>query len=188
MRRLIIDSIISLDGYYTDLNNSIDWFDFNNEEQEWSKDILRRTDTIIFGRRTYEEFSTFFPTPRPEAVGFDSYITQRLNELPKIIFSQKLNEASWKPYTIVKENPVETISKMKNESGKDMVVPGSGSLVAAFAREGLVDEYRIRIRPIILGAGKPLFIDHNARHSLRLVSSQAFDNGVLGLHYEPIVL
>jgi dihydrofolate reductase len=189
MRQLIIDSIVSLDGYYTDLKNSIDWFDFNNEEQEWSKDILSRADTLIFGRRTYEEFSTFWPTPQPEANGFDSYIIQRLNELPKIIFSQSLSEAYWKPSMIMKdENPAEVISKMKNESGKSLLVIGSGSLVATLAREGLVDEYRIRIRPIILGAGKPLFADRNARHPLKLVSSQAFDNGVLGLHYEPIVL
>lgn len=186
MRQLIIDSIMSLDGYYTDLNNNIDWFDFSNEEQEWSKDILRRADTLIFGRRTYEEFGTFWPTSQPEAVGFDSYIIQRLNELPKIIFSKSLTEASWKPSTIMREeNPPAIISKMKNESGSGIVVLGSGSLVAAFAREGLVDEYRIRVRPIILGAGKPLFIDSNARHPLKLVSSQAFDNGVLGLHYKP---
>ncbi|MHB1907474.1 MAG: dihydrofolate reductase family protein [Nitrososphaerales archaeon] len=189
MRQLIIDSIMSLDGYYTDLNNSIDWFDFNNEEQEWSKDILRRADTLIFGRRTYEEFSTFWPTPQPEASGFDSYIIKCLNELPKVIFSKSLTEASWKPSTIMKdENPAEVISKMKNGSGKAMVVIGSGSLVATLAREGLVDEYRIRIRPIILGAGKPLFVDHKVRHPLKLASSQAFDNGVLGLHYAPVIL
>lgn len=189
MRQLIIDSIMSLDGYYTDLNNSIDWFDFNTEEQEWSKEILRRADTLIFGRRTYEEFSVFWPTPRPEAIGFDPFIIQRLRESPKIIFSKSLAEASWKPSTIMKdENPAGVISKMKNESGKGMVVIGSGSLVATLAREGLVDEYRIRIRPIILGSGKPLFVDRNTRHPLKLVSSRAFDNGVLGLHYEPIVI
>ncbi|MCL4517906.1 MAG: dihydrofolate reductase family protein [Thaumarchaeota archaeon] len=189
MRQLIIDIIMSLDGYYTDLNNNIDWFDFSTEEQEWSKDILRRADTLVFGRRTYEEFSTFWPTPKPEAIGFDPYIIQRLNEMPKIIFSKSLTEASWKPSTIMKdENLPGVISKLKNESGKCILVIGSGSLVAALAKEGLVDEYRIRIRPIILGAGKPLFIDRNARHPLELVSSQAFNNGVLGLHYKPIIL
>jgi dihydrofolate reductase len=107
---------------------------------------------------------------------------QRLNESPKIIFSHSLTEASWKPFTIEKGNPIEILPKMKIEPGKDMVVIGSGSLVASFATEGLVDEYRIRIRPIILGGGKPLFIDRNTRNPLKLVSSQAFDNGVLGLH------
>lgn len=189
MRQLIIDSIMSLDGYYTDLNNSIDWFDFSTQEQEWSKDILRRADALVFGRRTYEEFGRFWPTRQPEAIGFDPFIIQRLNELPKIIFSKSLTEGSWRPSAITTdENPSRVISKMKNESGKSMVVVGSGTLVAALVREGLVDEFRIRIRPIILGAGKPLFIDRVARHRLKLVSSRAFDNGVLGLHYVPAVM
>lgn len=187
MRKVIIDSIISLDGYYTDPDNSIDWFDFDAGEQEWSKDILRRVDTIIFGRRTYEEFSTFWPTSKPAENGFDPYIDQQLNALPKIIFSRSLTEASWKPSTIIKESPGEVIPKMKSEPGKDIVVIGSGSLVATLAREGLIDEYRMRIRPIILGAGRPLFSDPNTRHPLKLVSSKAFDDGVMGLYYEPVV-
>lgn len=187
MRKLIIDSIISLDGYYTDPNNSIDWFDFDDGEQEWSKDILRRVDTMIYGRRTYEEFGAFWPTPQPETIGFDSFLIQQLRELPKIVFSRSLTSAPWKPSTIMRENPSEAISKMKRESGKDMVIIGSGSIVTSLVREGLVDEYRIRVRPIILGAGKQLFSDRNARHPLRLVSSKQFDNGVMGLHYEPIL-
>lgn len=187
MRKLIIDSIISLDGYYTDPNNSIDWFDFDEKEQEWSKEINRRVDTIIYGRRTYEEFSAFWPTPQPEKIGFDPLLIRQLRELPKIVFSRSLSSAPWNPSTIVRENPDEAISKMKKESGKDIVVVGSGSVVTSLVRAGLVDEYRIRVRPIILGAGKPLFSDSNARHPLRLVSSQQFDNGVIGLHYEPML-
>ncbi len=186
MRKLIIDSIISLDGYFTDPRNNIDWFDFDTGEQEWSIDILRRVDTIVLGRKTYEEFSTFWPTPRPEEVGFDPNLTRQLRETPKIVFSQTLTNASWKPSTVMKENPSKVISQMKQKPGKDIVVLGSGSLVAVFAREGLIDEYWIRIRPIILGAGRPLFPDPNARHPLKLLSSQAFSNGVLGVRYEPI--
>ena len=187
MRRLIADLIISLDGYYTDPNNSIDWFDFDRGEEEWSMDILRRVDTIIFGRRTYEEFSTFWPTSRPKASGFEPYLIQRLNELPKIVFSKSLVDAPWKPSVMEKGNPGETISKLKKQPGMDLVVLGSGSLVAVLARDGLIDEYRIRIRPIVLGAGRPLFVDRNARHPLKLVSSRVFENGVLGANYEPIL-
>jgi dihydrofolate reductase len=187
MRRLIVDTIMSLDGYYTDPNNSIDWFDFDGGENEWSTDILRRVDTIIFGRRTYEEFSTFWPTSRPKANGFEPEIIQRLNELPKIVISKSLVDAPWKPVVIERGNPDQMISKLKEQSGEDMVLLGSGSLVAALARDGLIDEYRVRIRPIILGAGRPLFEDRNARHPLKLVSSKVFENGVLAVHYEPIL-
>ena len=61
MRRVILDSIISLDGYYTSPKNEIDWFGFDREEIEWSKEILRRVDTMLYGRVTYQEFSEFWP-------------------------------------------------------------------------------------------------------------------------------
>ncbi len=187
MRKLIADIIMSLDGYYTDPNNNIDWFDFDRGEQEWSMDILRRVDTIIFGRRTYEEFSTFWPTPRPEANGFEPYLIQRLNELPKIVLSKSLVDTPWKPSVVEKGSPDEVISKLKEQPGMDLVVLGSGSLVTVLAKDGLIDEYHLRIRPIILGAGRPLFVDRNARHPLKLVGSRVFENGVLGAKYEPVL-
>jgi dihydrofolate reductase len=78
------------------------------------------------------------------------------------------------------------VAKLKEEPGKDMVVIGSGTLVAVLVRSGLIDEYRIRVRPIILGSGKSLFVDQNARHPLKLISAKTFQNGVLALHYDPI--
>ena len=184
--RLIVDSIISLDGYFTGPNNEIDWFDFDDDEQAWSSDILQRVDTMIYGRVTYEEFRQFWPTPEAKISGFDPYIVRRLNELPKVVFSKSLKEAPWKPSRIVRDRPIEVIPKMKNEPGKDMVVVGSGSLVATLARDGLIDEYRIRIRPIILGSGRLLFEDRNHRHALKFVSVTSFKSGVVGLHYEPL--
>jgi len=186
MRRLIVDSIISLDGYFTGPKNEIDWFEFEDEEHAWSREILQRVDTMVYGRVTYEEFRQFFPTPEASASGFDQYIVRRLNELPKVVFSKSLEDAPWKPSTIVRENPIETIPKLKNEPGKDMVVVGSGSLVATLAREDLIDEYRIRIRPIILGSGRLLFEDHDHRHPLKFISVRSFKNGVIGLHYQPL--
>jgi len=187
MRRLIVDSIISLDGYFTGPNNEIDWFEFDDDEQAWSIDINQRVDTMIYGRVTYEEFRQFWPTPEAKVSGFDPYIVRQLNELPKVVFSKSLKDALWKPSTIVRESPIEVIPKMKNQPGKDMVIVGSGSLVAALAREGLIDEYRIRIRPIILGSGRLLFEDRNHRHALKFVSVKSFKSGVVGLHYEPLV-
>jgi dihydrofolate reductase len=185
MRRLVVDTIMSLDGYFTGPNNEIDWFEFDDDEQAWSVDILRKADTTIYGRVTYEEFRQFWPSERAKVSGFDPFIIHSLNEYPKFVFSKLLQDAPWKPSTIVRESPNEVIPKMKSEPGKDMVVIGSGSLVAALAREGLIDEYRIRIRPIILGSGRLLFEDRNQRHPLKLVSMMSFKSGVIGLHYEP---
>lgn len=185
MRRLILDSIISLDGYYTSPKNEIDWFGFDREEIEWSKEILQRVDAMLYGRVTYQEFSEFWPGASPSPDGFDSEIIDQLNRQPKIVFSRTMTDAPWKPSKIVCEDPAVAVPKIKNGKGKDVVVVGSGTLVSALIRNDLVDEYRIRIRPIILGAGKSFFKDDLKRHKLKLVSAKAFQNGVIAIHYEP---
>ena len=185
-RKLIADSIVSLDGYFTSAKNEIDsWFDFNQEEWFWSIDILRRVDAVLCGRISYEEFSKFWPTVNPQTEG-GKIIAPLLNGLPKIVFSRTIKDTPWKPATIVREDSVDAIAKLKREPGKDMVVIGSGTLVSALLRAGLIDEYYIRVRPIILGAGRPLFVDPNARHPLKLISTTTFKNGVIGLHYQPL--
>ncbi|MDG6900054.1 MAG: dihydrofolate reductase family protein [Nitrososphaerota archaeon] len=186
MRKVILDTIISLDGYYTSPKNEIDWFDFDRQEVEWSKEILRRVDTMLYGRVTYEEFSEFWPKAKPSPDGFDPEIIGQLNGLRKVVFSRKIKDAPWKPAEVVRGDPATEVARLKRGRGKDMVVVGSGTLVAALVRGGLVDEYRVRVRPIILGAGRPLFVDQKARHPLKLVSAKAFGNGVVALHYEPV--
>lgn len=185
MRKLIADTIISLDGYFTSPKNEIDWFGFDDEEWAWSGDINRRVDAMLCGRVTYEEFRHFWPTPGPKSMGVDPDFTQRLNDLPKIVFSRTLTDTPWKPATLVREEPGKAVAKLKREPGKDLVVAGSGTLVSALLRVGLIDEFFVRVRPIILGAGRPIFVDPDARHPLKLVSAKTFKSGVVGLHYEP---
>lgn len=186
MRRVILDTIISLDGYYTSPKNEIDWFEFDKEEVEWSKEINRSVDTMLYGRVTYEEFSQFWPRAKPSPGGFDPEIIGQLNGLRKVVFSRTIKDTPWKPVEVIREDPASAVARLKQEPGKDMVVIGSGTLVSALMKSGLIDEYRVRVRPIILGAGKPLFVDQDARHPLRLISAVTFGNGVVALHYEPI--
>jgi dihydrofolate reductase len=186
MRKVILDTIISLDGYYTTPKSEIDWFEFDKEEIEWSKQILRRVDAMLYGRVTYQEFSEFWPKASPSPEGFDSEIIEQLNGLQKMVFSRTLPEAKWRPAILIGENPVDAVARLKRGPGKDMVIVGSGTLVSALVRGDLIDEYRIRIRPIILGAGKSLFTDDQKRHKVRLISARAFSNGVVALHYEAV--
>ncbi|MDE1858143.1 MAG: dihydrofolate reductase family protein [Thaumarchaeota archaeon] len=186
MRKVILDTIISLDGYYTSPKNEIDWFEFDLEEIDWSKRIIRGIDTMLYGRVTYQEFSEFWPKAKPKPGGFDSEIIGQLNGTMKLVFSRTLTDTPWGPAKVIREDPVEAVSKLKRDKGKDMVVIGSGSLVSALVRADLVDEYRLRIRPIILGAGKRAFDDPEKRHRLKLIAARTFGNGVLALHYEPL--
>ncbi len=87
---------------------------------------------------------------------------------------------------MVKEIDKDQILKMKQQSGKDMVIYGSGSIVSAFARLGLIDDYRLLVNPVILGRGKPLFKDIADRINLKLLETRMFDSGVALLRYQPM--
>ena len=115
MRKVILDTIISLDGYYTSLKNEIDWFEFEKEEIDWSKEILRRVGTMLYGRVTYQEFSEFWPTASPSPDGFDSEIIGQLNGLQKLVFSRTLQEAKWGPAALIRDDPVDVIERIKKE-------------------------------------------------------------------------
>jgi dihydrofolate reductase len=185
VRKLIADSIISLDGFFTSSANEIDsWFDFDEDEWQWSIDINREVGAILLGRVTYLEFSQFWPKAIPKTKP-GQVIARQLNELPKIVFSRSLREGTWGPVEMVREDPGAAVARLKREPGKDLVVVGSGTLVSALLRGGLIDDFFIRVRPIILGAGRPLFVDPDTRHPLNLVSAKAFKSGVVGLHYRP---
>jgi dihydrofolate reductase len=186
MRKVVLDTIMSLDGCYTDGKSQIDWFDFVDEDMTWSHDILTRAGTLVFGRTTYEDFTQVFPKMDAAKVGFDPYIVERLNTLPKVVFSKTLKDGSWSPVTIVHSDPAKELSRMKEDDGKDILLLGSGSIVAAAVRSGLVDEYRLRVEPIVLGTGKPLFLEPQERRKLKLVKAWTFPSGVLGLHYERV--
>lgn len=188
MRRIVVDCLISLDGYLSDANGQIDWFtqeeDFNQSEGEaWSLEMLRRADTILFGRVTFEGMAEFWPSEwarknMAETAG-------HLNGTAKIVFSRTLKTTRWENTTILPRPSQEVVLELKRRAGRDMLVLGSSSLVSSLMREGLIDEYRIRIVPVVLGAGRPLFTDQKERHRLRLVSCQVFKNGVIAVHYEP---
>lgn len=184
MRKLIADTIISLDGYFTSLKNEIDWFGFDDEEWEWSIDINRRVDAMLYGRVTYEGFREFWPTEGPKSMGIPLDLIRQLNDTQKFVFSRTLGDAPWKPAKLVRDDPGEAADKLKREPGRDLVVVGSGTLVSTLLRDGLIDELFVRVRPIILGAGRPIFVDPDARHPLKLLSAKTFRTGVVGLHYE----
>lgn len=184
MRKVVLDSIMSLDGYYTDSKNQIDWFQFEDEDLAWSHDILSRVGLLVFGRTTYVEFSKFWPTVNAKETGWDPFIVEQLNNLPKLVFSTSLEEAAWEPATIVRTDPVKEISRLKKGEGRDINIIGSGSIVAAIVSAGLVDEFRLRIQPVILGSGRLLFKDPGSLQQLTLIDAKPFKTGVLSLHYE----
>jgi dihydrofolate reductase len=146
--------------------------------------MLNSVDTLLFGRVTYELMASYWPTP--DAIKNDPIVAEKMNTLPKIVFSKTLNKVGWNNTRLVKDVISKEIEKMKQVPGKDIVILGSGSIMSEFAQRGLIDEYRIMVNPIVLGDGKPLFKGIKDRLNLKLTKTRTFGNGNVLLYYQPV--
>jgi len=110
-------------------------------------------------------------------------IADKMNNLPKIVFSTTLDNADWNNSRLVKGNVVEEVSNFKQQPGKDMVVLGSSILASSLLQSGLVDEYRVIFSPVLIGCGRPLFKGVTETLKLRLLGTRTFASGVVMLTY-----
>jgi len=153
-----------------------------SEEDEYAIDSLNSTDTLLFGRVTYELMASYWPTT--DSIKNKPVLAERMNNIPKIVFSRTLGKVIWQNTRLVKDNIEDEIRKMKNQSGKNMAILGSGSIVSAFAQRGLIDEYSIMVNPVILGCGRSIFNGIRNRLRLELLKTRTFKSGNVLLHYQ----
>ena len=185
MRKITAFENVSLDGYFAGPNGEIDWFVSSShgqtEEDKFAVDSLKSTDILLFGRITYELMARYWPTA--DAMKNSPILAERINDVPKIVFSRTLNKVGWQNTTLMKENIVEEIQRMKNQPGKNLAILGSSSIVSAFAQHGLIDEYSIMVNPVILGGGRSMFQGIENRLHLKLIETKTFKSGNVLLHY-----
>ena len=188
MRKVILSNSVTLDGFFEGPNRELDWHIVDEEIKKYANDLLNNVDALLFGRVTYQLMADYWPAAATNSSTSksDLEIADKMNNLPKIVFSKTLQQVEWNNSRLVKENIAEEISKMKQQPGKDMVIFGSGSIVSTFMQFGLIDEYRIIVNPVVLGNGKPLFKDINDKQNLKLLKTRAFSSGVVILYYEPV--
>ena len=146
-------------------------------------DQLGTTDTLLFGRVTYEVMASYWPTPT--AIENDPIVARKMNSISKIVFSRTLDRADWNNTRLVKEDLAGEIQALKQMPGKDLFIFGSSRLAASLAQMGLIDEYRIMVNPIVLGSGKPLLGGIKEKLPLKLINSMTFHNGNILLYYKP---
>jgi dihydrofolate reductase len=178
MRKVIVSNLMSLDGFFEGPNHELDWFVVDEEFFAYARDMLRGVDTIVFGRKTYQHMADYWPSAPADE------IADQMNNLPKIVFSRTLESAEWRNSTLVKNDPIAEISKLKQLPGKDMVILGSASLASFLLQKGLIDEYRVILNPVLLGSGRPLFQDVKQRLRLKLSRTKLFGSGVVVLYYQ----
>lgn len=183
MRKLIFQNMVSVDGYFEGPNHEIDWHNVDAEFNDMAISFLDSVDTLLFGRVTYELMASYWPS---EMAGTDDpVVAGKMNSLRKVVVSATLKSVDWKNSTLLQGDIVEGVRKLKQQPGKDIAIFGSSDLAQVLVRHGLIDEYRILVNPIILGAGKSLFNGLNYRQKLRLIESKTFSSGNVLLCYRP---
>ena len=188
MRKLILSTNITVDGFMAGRKGELDWHfsNWNEEMAIFSLEQLDTMDTILVGRVTYQAMANHWPSAAADPCGskLDIEYAVRMNYLPKIVFSKTLKKVEWRNSRLVKENIKEEIIKLKQLPGENMIMWGGVSIVQAFMKMGLIDEYRIWVAPVVLGSGMPLFKGIN-RQDLTLLKTKTFSNGVVLLAYSP---
>jgi len=181
---------VSLDGFVCGPAGEQDWMTMTDDEMgEYLVSDLRKTvDSMLVGRVLYQGFASFWPEMAKSKDAPQALVefAQWMENTPKIVFSRSLDKVEWKNSSLAKKSPVEEVEELKKKPGGDMVIFGGAGIVAHFTEHNLVDEYRLKLEPVILGKGRPLFGDLGERRKLKLVHSKQFDSGVMGLYYQAI--
>ena len=170
MRKIILSLAVSLDGFIEGPNGEYDWC-FTDQDYGMS-DFFKRIDTIFMGRKSYDLALTMNETVMPG-----------IPKLREYVFSRTLKEVRSGSFLIKGDIGAEVL-KIKQEQGKDIWLFGGAELTSSFLNLGLVDELSLAIHPIILGAGKPLFIDIQNRMNLHLVDTKSYSSGLVIVTYE----
>jgi dihydrofolate reductase len=186
--RIVVTEFVSLDGVMEAPGGGEDFkhagwtfeIDRGEEGDKFKLDETLSSEALLLGRKTYEGFAAAWPSMTDE-VGF----ADKFNSMPKYVVSSTLEDPEWNNSTVLKGDVAEEVAKLKETYDGDIVVHGSAQLVQALVENGLVDELRLMVFPVVLGSGKRLFGETSDKKPLRLVDSKTVGDGVAILTYQP---
>ena len=186
MGKIIVTEFVSLDGVMEDPGGAESFkyggwtFEISrgDEGDKFKLDEAMSADALLLGRVTYEGFAAAWPSREGD-------FADKFNTMPKYVVSTSLEDPEWSNSTVLKGDLAEEVAKLKEAHDGDVVVHGSAQLAQALLERDLVDELRLMVFPVVLGAGKRLFGDTSDKKSLRLVDSKVVGDGVTILTYEP---
>ena len=176
MRKLSVFNSVSIDGFFVDEHGDMSWA--HRQDAEWDAFASENASgggALLFGRITYDLMASYWPTP--EALEAMPVVAEGMNGMPKVVFSRTLDRPLWENTELVNGDIEAAVQRMKDESGPDMVIMGSGSIVSQLTEAHLIDEYQLVVVPVVLGRGRTLFEGVTQKVDLMLTSTRVFQNG-----------
>jgi dihydrofolate reductase len=183
VRRIVVSTSVSLDGYFEGPDHDLSWHRVDEELHAYFNDSLAGMSVFLDGRVTHELMASFWPdrAEDPDAEPVLAEFGRIWVAKPKIVFSRTVSDTRWNT-TVRREVDPGELRALQAQPGGDMVV-GGAKLVDAFRRHDLIDEYRVYVHPVLVGAGTPLFKAAETLTPLELLRTRTFGNGVVLLHY-----
>ena len=187
MATIVVSENVSLDGVIQDpagdegfrVGGWVGLIRDNPQLNQLALDEALVSEALLLGRLSYEWFAARWPSRSGE-------LADRLNNLPKYVVSSTLEDPAWNNSTVLKGDPVAEVSKLKQDLNGEILVPASFQLLRTLIEQDLVDKLRLKIFPVVLGAGERLFGETADKKTMRLVDSQTLDDGVAVLTYEAV--
>jgi dihydrofolate reductase len=186
VRRIVAAEYLSLDGVMQDPGPAGAYEHrgwtvpfWNDDISKWQTDQLFASEALLLGRVTYEEFFASWPLRSGDP------FTDRMNSLPKFVASSTLQEPLEWNATLLEDDVVSAVAKLKKEPGEDLLIYGSSTLVNSLLPHELIDEYRFMIYPLVLGTGNRFFKDGATKNTLELTRAETSSTGVTMLVCEP---
>jgi dihydrofolate reductase len=183
LRKLIYSMGVSLDGFIAGPGGDIGWSAPDEELHRFHNLHASETGVHLYGRRLYEEMIYWKTAAEQPSLPEHALEFARIwKATPKVVFSRTLDKVEGNA-TLVKDNAAAVVAKLKEEPGKDLAVGGAG-LAASLMPHGLIDEYRLFVSPVVLGAGTAYFPTLDQRIELELVEARRFGSRVVYLRYQ----
>ena len=188
MRKLKLQVQITIDGFISGQNGEMNWmcFPWSEDIKNYVTEITEPVDTIILGRKLAEGFIPHWENvaKNPKNPEFEGGV--KYSNTPKIVFTKTIEKSIWNNTEVANGELIEEITKLKNQSGKDLIVYGGGTFVTALINASLIDEFHLFINPTAIGNGMTIFRGLNHNQNLKLKNNKQFECGIVVNCYELI--
>jgi dihydrofolate reductase len=183
MGNVVLMMSVSVDGYIEAPGGDLSWQLVDDEVHQHFNDVLSQMGGFLSGRRTYTLMADFWPTADqdPDNAGPVAQFAGIWRDMPKTVYSRTLQHADWNT-AVVRDVEPEAVRRLASTTPGDLAL-GGAEVASAFLEHGLVDEARLYVHPVVLGAGTALFAPNGPGATLDLLETRTFGNGVVLLHY-----
>jgi dihydrofolate reductase len=186
MRKLKLQTQVTIDGFVAGPDGDLDWmiWDWDEESKNYVWELNEPVDLILLGRKMSGGFISHWETQANDPETADRF-SRKMVDTPKIVFSETLETIEGKNVRLNETGLVEEITALKNADGGDIIAYGGAGFVRSLINNDLIDEYHLFINPVAIGRGMPIFTELEDRLKLKLVDARAFSCGIVDLYYKP---